>query len=534
LDSAGKEKARNLMGTNLISRRVSGTEYNYLYNGHSDVVALVKLDGNIAMSYYYDAFGVVIKSEKGSTQASEVKNTFGYGGYQYDEETKTYYLNSRMYDPATARFLQEDTYRGSGDDPMSLNLYTYCVNNPMIYLDPSGHTPSEEDQAKIAEITQKIADKKNMWYAGRDIGGELGAKMQNTAHGDADDLRDELARLVNKQNSGFSQETINQVNAVVESKGVERTEVDGNDVNLNTIRESANNDADNTNIDSIKDLDKVITAEQKHKYTSNELTAKAPEIAKKIADEIAAEEKAAEVATKVETKKETNEVSASVVQDDFDDLNMKYGNVARKFFGSQGNYWSGIDATGIPAELFGYGLRISGNFGFMSGSISFIMMDPNKFDLESEFMKAFAKDGTRPAKDWTKPFIAFSGGKQIDTGLFGRSEELFERLLKQADFSLDKGYSVSALLLFKAVGVDSVTPNSIADKGYSITFSRDIFSYTHGWSPDGNVQESSVSVGTPAYGITFDESYTKIVPYETTDKFIQYNDLRRQFVEQER
>ena len=30
--------------------------------------------------------------------------------------------------------MQEDTYRGDG-----LNLYTYCANNPVRYIDPSGH-----------------------------------------------------------------------------------------------------------------------------------------------------------------------------------------------------------------------------------------------------------------------------------------------------------------------------------------------------------------------------------------------------------
>ncbi len=50
-----------------------------------------------------------------------------------------YYLKARMYDPVTARFMQEDTYRGKDEDPLSLNLYTYCHNNPIEYYDPTGH-----------------------------------------------------------------------------------------------------------------------------------------------------------------------------------------------------------------------------------------------------------------------------------------------------------------------------------------------------------------------------------------------------------
>jgi RHS repeat-associated protein len=66
-------------------------------------------------------------------------NSITYAGYQYDKETKTYYLNARMYDPKTARFLQEDTYGGNAEDPLSLNRYTYCHNNPIKYTDPTGH-----------------------------------------------------------------------------------------------------------------------------------------------------------------------------------------------------------------------------------------------------------------------------------------------------------------------------------------------------------------------------------------------------------
>jgi hypothetical protein len=44
-----------------------------------------------------------------------------------------------MYDPKTARFLQEDTYTGDSNDPLSLNLYTYCANSPLVYYDPTGH-----------------------------------------------------------------------------------------------------------------------------------------------------------------------------------------------------------------------------------------------------------------------------------------------------------------------------------------------------------------------------------------------------------
>jgi len=113
-------------------------------NGHADVTALLNADtGNTVATYYYDAFGTITEETNGILPEGEkVNNPFRYSGYQYDEETELYYLNARMYDSKIARFLQEDTYRGQANDPLSLNLYTYCSNNPLIYWDPTGHVAS--------------------------------------------------------------------------------------------------------------------------------------------------------------------------------------------------------------------------------------------------------------------------------------------------------------------------------------------------------------------------------------------------------
>ncbi|QTH45393.1 S8 family serine peptidase [Cohnella sp. LGH] len=132
-DGKGKQTARNLYGLNLVSRTMELETYFYLYNGHSDVTALISSSGMVASTYEYDAFGN-LKNKTGT-----VNNPIRYAGYQYDEESKFYYLNARYYDPKLARFLTEDTYRGQANDPLSLNLYTYVHNEPIMYWDPTGY-----------------------------------------------------------------------------------------------------------------------------------------------------------------------------------------------------------------------------------------------------------------------------------------------------------------------------------------------------------------------------------------------------------
>ena len=50
-----------------------------------------------------------------------------------------YYLNARYYDPEDGRFMTEDSYRGEIMNPETGHLYVYCTNNPVNYVDPSGH-----------------------------------------------------------------------------------------------------------------------------------------------------------------------------------------------------------------------------------------------------------------------------------------------------------------------------------------------------------------------------------------------------------
>jgi RHS repeat-associated protein len=66
-------------------------------------------------------------------------NLFGYTGLGYDYSSGLTYARARYYQPEIGRFISEDTYKGGIWNPQSQNLYTYVLNNPLIYTDPSGH-----------------------------------------------------------------------------------------------------------------------------------------------------------------------------------------------------------------------------------------------------------------------------------------------------------------------------------------------------------------------------------------------------------
>lgn len=65
---------------------------------------------------------------------------YKYTDQEHDPETGLYNYNARLYDPATGMFTTADTIVPNFADPQSLNRYAYVRNNPLLYVDPSGHS----------------------------------------------------------------------------------------------------------------------------------------------------------------------------------------------------------------------------------------------------------------------------------------------------------------------------------------------------------------------------------------------------------
>jgi len=155
VDGNNNTIANYVRGDRLLVKKdvASSKDYFYLYNGHGDVIQIVDASGKVVNSYNYDEWGNINQQTEGIT------NIFKYTGEVYDNETGLYYLRARYYDQSMGRFINEDTYEGQIDNPLSLNLYTYVHNNPLIYTDPTGHWLSSDkflsanDQKAIMEAT---------------------------------------------------------------------------------------------------------------------------------------------------------------------------------------------------------------------------------------------------------------------------------------------------------------------------------------------------------------------------------------------
>ena len=124
------------------STMADGVFVNFYFekNLFGDIVAVYNEAGVKVLSYYYDAWGNHTTTWHNSTGNNTYAqyNPFRYRGYYYDTETQFYYLQSRYYDPVTGRFLNADGYINANGDLIGYNMYAYCSNNPVMYIDSTG------------------------------------------------------------------------------------------------------------------------------------------------------------------------------------------------------------------------------------------------------------------------------------------------------------------------------------------------------------------------------------------------------------
>ncbi len=284
MNGDGELTNKYVRGNKLIYK--NGDEY-YSYDGHGSVVNISNESGKSVKSYDYDAFGVELNKDANDT------NLFRYCGEQYDNETDSIYLRARYYSPSLGRFTTEDPAK-DGD-----NWYSYCAGNPVNGWDPSGLT--EEGDENLSQAAQKyIAYYTNLWETANNnyINAENDSDRNNAllAMKDAHDKAENIREL-DKQNKvsgvfyevplyrqgmyslcwAFSQTMIESYENGEKLSSLEATkraitiakQVNGTDYN----RGGWPTNADISNIleiDSSKDLEKILNSGPAYGYYSNE------------------------------------------------------------------------------------------------------------------------------------------------------------------------------------------------------------------------------------------------------------------------
>jgi RHS repeat-associated protein len=62
----------------------------------------------------------------------------GFTAHEWLPWFNLYNMNGRLYDPVVGRFLSPDNYVQMPDFSQNFNRYSYALNNPLVYTDPTG------------------------------------------------------------------------------------------------------------------------------------------------------------------------------------------------------------------------------------------------------------------------------------------------------------------------------------------------------------------------------------------------------------
>jgi len=106
----------------------------YIHTDHLGSYCVVTdNDKNIVQSNRFGVWGNTV----GAGNFSITKR--GFTGHEHYPEFKIINMNARLYDPVIARFFSPDNFVQMPEFTQGFNRYSYCLNNPLKYKDPSGN-----------------------------------------------------------------------------------------------------------------------------------------------------------------------------------------------------------------------------------------------------------------------------------------------------------------------------------------------------------------------------------------------------------
>lgn len=119
----------------------TGRRTVYLVGDHLGSTALtLDATGSVLSNLSYDAFGARRNADWSPTAASAPTETdIGFNGHRQLDDIGLVNMRARMYDPAIGRFISPDSMIPDPTNLQTLNRYSYVNNNPVSFIDPSGH-----------------------------------------------------------------------------------------------------------------------------------------------------------------------------------------------------------------------------------------------------------------------------------------------------------------------------------------------------------------------------------------------------------
>ncbi|MCJ7530271.1 MAG: FG-GAP-like repeat-containing protein [Anaerolineales bacterium] len=157
---------------------VEGAGMHYFHTDHLNSTTVVTdQNGQEVEEMGYLPFGALLYDN--ALQGGQWKSVYRFTGQEYDAEFALYNYNARLYDPIMGRFISPDHLVQDLYNPQNLNRYVYCLNNPLIYVDPTGNMFGLYDDEIDAQVDYS-GWYGNAYYSGRSSEGYFGGTFART------------------------------------------------------------------------------------------------------------------------------------------------------------------------------------------------------------------------------------------------------------------------------------------------------------------------------------------------------------------
>ncbi len=132
------------VGDAVVTKRSNGVNAtNYVHKDHlGSTIAVTKADGNILQQFIYDPWGkqyTVYTDTISMMNFTSEATSKGYTGHEMVNDFDVIHMGGRTYNPVLGRFMQADPHIQFAGNLQSYNRYSYVMNIPMKYTDPSGY-----------------------------------------------------------------------------------------------------------------------------------------------------------------------------------------------------------------------------------------------------------------------------------------------------------------------------------------------------------------------------------------------------------
>jgi len=128
--------------TAIVVRQAGVDSLFYVYTDHQgSILQLADETGKVVEQRVYDPWGRERDPKNWNNYLTDLgyrRTDRGYTGHEHLPQFGLINMNARLYDPVLGRFLSPDPFVQAPDLSQNFNRYSYCLNNPLLYTDPTG------------------------------------------------------------------------------------------------------------------------------------------------------------------------------------------------------------------------------------------------------------------------------------------------------------------------------------------------------------------------------------------------------------